>query len=144
MNYDTKIIRDNFINIKNSIKKTINNDQIYNDFLKNVLFYGIVDNKIVLLVNNNFLKSTIENNYKDLFIKTFANTINNKLDIIFLTQEDIITLEEQIKKDNKNADIFLLNNSNTNVALSFENFYVENFNKSAYNAVKSIFNSKKI
>ena len=78
MNYDTKIIRDNFINIKNSIKKTINNDQIYNDFLKNVLFYGIVDNKIVLLVNNNFLKSTIENNYKDLFIKTFANTINNK------------------------------------------------------------------
>ena len=144
MNYDTKIIRDNFTNIKNSIKKTINNDQIYNDFLKNVLFYGIVDNKIVLLVNNNFLKSTIENNYKDLFIKTFANTINNKLDIIFLTHEDIITLEEQIKKDNKNADIFLLNNSNTNVALSFENFYVENFNKSAYNAVKSIFNSKKI
>ena len=144
MDYDTKIIKNNFANIKNNIKKVINNDQIYNDFIKNVLFYGILDNKIVLLTNNNFLKTTIENNYKDLFIKAFANVINNKLDIVFLTQEEIIILEEKEKKDNKNSDTFLLSNSNTNMSLSFENFYVENFNKNAYNAVKSIFISKKI
>ena len=144
MDYDIKIIKNNFTNIKNNIRKAINNDQIYNDFIKNVLFYGIIDNKIVLLTNNNFLKTTIENNYKDLFIKAFANVINNKLDIIFLTQEEIIILEEKEKKDNKNSDAFLLSNSNTNMSLSFENFYVDNFNKNAYNAVKSIFISKKI
>ena len=144
MDYDKKIIKDNFIDVKNNIKKNIANEQIYNDFIKNVLFYDVIDNKIVLLVTSSFIKTTIENNYKDLFAKSFDSIINNKLDIVFLTQEEIDVLEQKQKDKNKDNQVFLLNNSNTNLSLSFENFYVANFNKGAYNAVKSIFNSEKL
>lgn len=143
MNYDAKIIKENFPDVKNKIKQIINNDQIYNDFVKNILFYDVVDNKIVLLVTNNFIKTTIENNYKDVFMKSFFDIIGNKLGIIFLTSDEVDKLEQKEKKENKDNDHSLLINSNTNSYLSFENFYVANFNKSAYNAVKSIFTSKK-
>ncbi|MBP5256836.1 MAG: chromosomal replication initiator protein DnaA [Mycoplasma sp.] len=144
MDYDKKIIKDNFISIKNNIKKSIANEQIYNDFIKNVLFYDVIDNKIILLVSSSFIKTTIENNYKELFTKSFESIISNKSDIVFLTQEEIDALEQKQKSKNKDNQVFLLNNSNTNSSLSFENFYVANFNKGAYNAVRSIFNSKKL
>ena len=70
INYDLKIIKDNFPSIKTNIKKIINDDQIYNDFIKNTLFYNVIDGKIILLVPNKFIKSTIENNYIDQFKKT--------------------------------------------------------------------------
>ena len=144
MDYDKKIIKDNFISIKNNIKESIANEQIYNDFIKNVLFYDVIDSKIILLVSSSFIKTTIENNYKELFTQSFESIISNKSDIVFLTQEEIDVLEQKQKSKNKDNQVFLLNNSNTNSSLSFENFYVANFNKGAYNAVRSIFNSKKL
>ena len=89
-NYDLKIIKDNFQSIKTKIKKTINDDQIYNDFIKKILFYSVINDKIVLLVPNSFIKSTIENNYADQFKKSFNEIINNKLDVVFMTQDEII------------------------------------------------------
>ena len=145
INYDLKIIKDNFPSIKTNIKKIINDDQIYNDFIKNTLFYNVIDGKIILLVPNKFIKSTIENNYIDQFKKSFNDIINNKLDVVFMTQEEIVALEQNNeKKNNSLTPPISLGNTNTNSALSFENFYVAPFNKSAYNAVRTIFNTKQI
>ena len=145
INYDLKIIKDNFPSIKTNIKKIINDDQIYNDFIKNALFYNVIDGKIILLVPNKFIKSTIENNYIDQFKKSFNDIINNKLDVVFMTQEEIVALEQNNeKKDNSLTPPISLGNTNTNSALSFENFYVAPFNKSAYNAIRTIFNTKQI
>ena len=144
-NYDLKIIKDNFQNIKTNIKKVINDDQIYNDFIKNVLFYNVVDGKIILLVPNKFLKSTIKNNYVDLFKKSFSDVIDNNLDVEFMTQDEIVALEQNNEKKNGNLTPQIsLGNTNTNSSLSFENFYVAPFNKSAYNAIRTIFNTKYI
>ena len=144
-NYDLKIIKDNFQNIKANIKKIINDDKIYDDFIKNILFYSVINEKIVLLVPNNFIKSTIENNYAEQFKKGFSDIIKNKLDITFMTQDEIVTLEQSNKKKNSELTTPVSNgNTNTNSSLSFDNFYVAPFNKSAYNAIRTIFNTKQI
>lgn len=137
------LIRDNFDLIKKNIKEVLKDDDIFNNFFKNIILFNLIENKLFLIVQNSFIKNIINNNYLNLIKNVIKQTLDINVDIEILTNIEA----ENIHLDNKNVDINKLNEetskkNNINLDLSFNNFVVGNFNKNAYNAVKSIFNQK--
>lgn len=138
--YDFNIVKNNWSDIKEQIKKSIKNSDIFNDFIRSVLVYGIDENNLILSVKNELAKKTINNNYLSLFTSIVNKTLNANFNLRFLTNEEIADWEENFKnRENKSVSF---NKANTNQRLSFNSYVVSQFNKNAYNALKSILDKK--
>ncbi len=139
-NYDFQIIKNNFNKIKEEIKKVINDDKVYNEFIKGILLYALEQNEVVLLVPNKFIKNTILSNYENTLKTIFNQVLKTNFDLVFLTNEEMVEREE---KNNKNQQVIsFFSKANTNTLFLFENYVVGPFNKAAYNAVQSVFNNR--
>lgn len=142
MNYDLQLIKNKYVDIKNNIKKNINNEKTFNDFINNIILHSLNGNEIIFLVANEFIKTTITNNYLELIEHTINETLNSNFQCVFLTENELNFFKED-KTNNLNNNIVNFNKANTNINFLFENFVVDNFNKNAFNALRTILNNKK-
>ena len=135
------IIKNKFHDVKAELKRQINDDRLFADFIKPVLLYSFESNIIRFLVPNKFIKTTINNNYKELIKDVFNNALHTSFDVEFLTSDEVADMEEkETKKSHKNV---VFDDSNINRNYSLENFVVSNFNKAAYNGVCTVLKEKK-
>lgn len=143
-NLDFLYIKSKISEIKNIIKKQINNEQIYDDFIKPLVLYTLNNNTLYFITTSAFTKQTIKNNYANLIKEIINKELHSNLEIEFLTNVEAAELEEtNFNLKNGNVSIEkILNRSNINPRFNFDNFVVSAFNKGAYNAVQTVFNQK--
>ncbi len=141
-NHDFYIVKNKFSDIKKELQKIINNQQIYDDFIKPLLLYNLDNSTLILLATNSFVKTTISNNYLSTITDTINKTLNSNFSISIATSDEIAAKEMNQNKSNvRNVNFF--NDSNINTGYLLENFIVSAFNKSAYNAANSILKNGK-
>lgn len=143
-NLDFLYIKAKITEIKNVIKKEINNEQFYLDFIKPLILYTLNGNTLYFIAPSAFAKQTLKNNYADLIKKNIDKTLNCNIQIEFLINAEAAELDEKMNiNSSKSLDISkLLNQSNINPRFNFNNFVVSPFNKGAFNAIQTIFKQK--
>lgn len=154
INYDFEIIKSKFPEIKQELKSTISNQQVYNNFIKTITLYSLKENTLYLLVNNEFIKKTLEYNYLKLIQSVINKILLANFNIKLITKNETIDTTETSKlttntqnkpkevKQIEKESVLFEPNTNTNPKYTFENLIISNFNKSAYTAIKSIFDKK--
>lgn len=158
INYDFEIIKSKFPEIKQELKSTISNQQVYNNFIKTITLYSLKENTLYLLVNNEFIKKTLEYNYLKLIQSVINKILLANFNIKLITKNETIDTTEasklttntqnkpkEVKQEVKQIEkesVLFEPNTNTNPKYTFENLIISNFNKSAYTAIKSIFDKK--
>lgn len=158
INYDFEIIKSKFPEIKQELKSTISNQQVYNNFIKTITLYSLKENTLYLLVNNEFIKKTLEYNYLKLIQSVINKILLANFNIKLITKNETVDTTEtsklttntqnkpkEVKQEVKQIEkesVLFEPNTNTNPKYTFENLIISNFNKSAYTAIKSIFDKK--
>ena len=158
INYDFEIIKSKFPEIKQELKSTISNQQVYNNFIKTITLYSLKENTLYLLVNNEFIKKTLEYNYLKLIQSVINKILLANFNIKLITKNETVDTAEasklttntqnkpkEVKQEVKQIEkesVLFEPNTNTNPKYTFENLIISNFNKSAYTAIKSIFDKK--
>ena len=120
--------------VKNDLKKEIDNDNFYNEFISKTYVENIIDNTIILKTPNEFSKKILINNYKQKIVEFFYNYSLLKYNI------EILSFDEKFENNTK-RNIY---DSNLNPKLNFSNFIVGKFNKKAYNACKILIDDETI
>lgn len=142
VNHDFYLVKNKFSEIKKELQKEIGNNQIYSDFIKPLLLYDLENDTLTLIAPNEFVKSTVINNYQEEFTSTLNKMLHSNFKLCFATSEEVAARESKkqttpVKKSN------FLNNSNINTRYLFENFVVSPFNKTAYDGVSTVIKSGK-
>jgi chromosomal replication initiation ATPase DnaA len=97
-------------------------------------FEKLNNNEIVLNVKNLFAKQVLTNDFLKPITNAINNATNGNFDIFFKVKEESYT--PTIKPTHL---VELTTNTNINRNYTFNNFIVNEFNKSAYAAAQSIF-----
>lgn len=121
--------------VKKEIEKEFKNENFYNNFVQNSTFFKIENQNIFLIVENEFVKEILTNEYKQIFEEYFSSKTNSNLNVFFITKE-----EKDIKKEiSLNTSKIKKNNPSLNKNLTFDDYTIGLFNKDAYKAANFIF-----
>ncbi|MDE5767383.1 MAG: chromosomal replication initiator protein DnaA [Malacoplasma sp.] len=121
--------------IKKEIQKEFDNENFYNNFVQNSSFFKFENQNVFLIVENEFIKEVLNNDYKQVFEDYFSSKTNSNLNVFFITKE-----EKDTKKElNLNLSKIKKSNITLNKNLTFEDYTIGIFNKDAYKAANFIF-----
>lgn len=114
---------------KKTIKEKFPSEALYDKYLLPAYFAKSNNHEIRIVVNNLFAKEILQREYINLIQDSFSDFINEKCIILFITEDEINIEKNNLLKEDK---------SNLNHEMSFENYIVGEFNKSAYQAINNI------
>ncbi|MDE6894195.1 MAG: chromosomal replication initiator protein DnaA [Malacoplasma sp.] len=121
--------------IKKEIQKEFDNENFYTNFVQNSSFFKFENQNVFLIVENEFIKEVLNNDYKQIFEEYFSSKTNSNLNVFFITKE-----EKDIKKElDLNSSKIKKSNITLNKNLTFDDYTVGIFNKDAYKAANFIF-----
>ncbi|MDE5841430.1 MAG: hypothetical protein K2H11_00430, partial [Malacoplasma sp.] len=83
-----------YSSIKKEIKKEFDNENFYTNFVQISSFFKIENQNVFLIVENEFIKEVLKNDYKQIFEEYFSSKTNSNLNVFFITKE-----EKDIKKE---------------------------------------------
>jgi len=126
--------------LKNELRNSINDENFFNEFIKDLYISSFENNTIFLVCKNAFIQQTLTTDYLELFQKFLNKKCNtNNIKVVFITNasKEKNPSSTQIKiNENKNNTFGIIKN------YTFDNFIVGEFNKGAYNAAQTLFKSK--
>lgn len=127
-------------NIKDEITDISFNIWFNEDDTKLYLFK---DDVATIVVNQDFIKKHLEDNYMDIMMDAMHKVTNSNVTIRIILEDEVKALEEERKKElRKSAEQDFINqssdNANLNPNYTFESFIVGNSNKFAYKAARVV------
>lgn len=128
---------ENWNRLKIDLKKEFSNLVFYNNFFINSVFFKIVDKNCYIIVQNDFVKETLNKDYLDLIESKYSDYINMTIKIFFILDEEktnVINLKNIEEKYQNIKDEML----DLNEDLVLENYIVGDFNKSVFQAAKLV------
>lgn len=134
-------IWENFLNnIKDEITDISFNIWFNEDDTK---LYSFKDDVATIVVNQDFIKKHLEDNYMDIMMEAMYKVTNSNVTIKVILEDEVKVLEEERKKElKKSMEKNFVNqssdNANLNPNYTFESFIVGDSNKFAYKAARVV------
>ena len=140
----------------------MNNRELWNNFLENMKkeissvsfdiwfnefdtkLYSFKDNVATIVVNQDFIKKHLEDNYLDLMVEVMRKVTNFDVTFNIVLEEDIKKIEEEerinhtVINNGRDFEKQSANNANLISNYTFDTFIVGNSNKFAYKAARVI------
>ena len=139
----------------------MSNSEIWKNFLNNIKdeitdisfniwfneddtkLYSFKDDVATIVVNQDFIKKHLEDNYMDIMMEAMYKVTNSNVTIKVILEDEVKVLEEERKKElKKSMEKNFVNqssdNANLNPNYTFESFIVGNSNKFAYKAARVV------
>lgn len=139
----------------------MSNSEIWKNFLNNIKdeitdisfniwfneddtkLYSFKDDVATIVVNQDFIKKHLEDNYMDIMMEAMYKVTNSNVTIKVILEDEVKALEEERKKElKKSMEKDFVNqssdNANLNPNYTFETFIVGNSNKFAYKAARVV------
>lgn len=112
------------------------NQVFFNEYISNISIVDLKENILFIKTKNIFAKQTLNIDYKNQIKKLFNEIGKTNYNFEFIVENDLnLKLKtNSIQHETINEE----NNTNINKHYKFTNFVVSNFNKSAYNATRTI------
>ncbi|MCF0217488.1 MAG: chromosomal replication initiator protein DnaA [Malacoplasma sp.] len=122
--------------IKKEIKKEFQNENFYSNYVLNSSILKVEDKNIYIIVENDFVKEVLNNEYKKTFQDYFVWKLQENIEVFFITSDEKINKKEQ----DLNTTKIKKTNNYLNPDLTFKNFLIGLFNENAYKASESLIN----
>lgn len=141
INMSNSEIWKNFLNnIKDEITDISFNIWFNEDDTK---LYSFKDDVATIVVNQDFIKKHLEDNYMDIMMEAMYKATNSNVTIKVILEDEVKALEEERKKElKKSMEKEFVNqssdNANLNPNYTFESFIVGDSNKFAYKAARVV------
>lgn len=139
----------------------MSNSEIWKNFLNNIKdeitdisfniwfneddtkLYSFKDDVATIVVNQDFIKKHLEDNYMDIMMEAMYKATNSNVTIKVILEDEVKALEEERKKElKKSMEKEFVNqssdNANLNPNYTFESFIVGDSNKFAYKAARVV------
>ncbi len=130
------VLNNNLDIVKTKLQNSGINQVFFNEYISNISVIDIKENILYIKTKNIFAKQTLNTDYKNQIQKLFNEINKSNYSLEFIVENDLNLKfktnpiqHETIREDN---------NTNINKRYKFTNFVVSNFNKSAYNAIRTI------
>lgn len=130
------VLNNNLDIVKTKLQNSGINQVFFNEYISNISVIDAKENILYIKTKNIFAKQTLNTDYKNQIQKLFNEINKSNYSLEFIVENDLNLKfktnpiqHETIREDN---------NTNINKRYKFTNFVVSNFNKSAYNAIRTI------
>lgn len=136
---DLKKLNDQLKELKQIIKTSDSDFLFFNEFVSPLVISDIKNNNIIIKTVSDWSKVNLTNNYKQQFDQFFSKKNNEKMNCCFVGKNEQFNetkFDENIIHTNVSKPIGLNKN------FTFDNFVVGGFNKTAFNACKTLFSKK--
>lgn len=111
----------------------IKNDFLIKDIFDSTKVLEIINNKLYILCNNEYIQNYINEN-SDEFSKVFNNISNENITISCLNLEEWNIINKTLNNSLNNE----INNNYLDKSFNFNNYVIGDFNKNAYTLIKDI------
>lgn len=109
----------------------------FNTFISTMEPLKIIENQVIFLVQNDFIKGIIEGRYLDIINSSINNVSGQQYIVKLVTSKDEIK-EEQKKVTKKKAKESIIPNSNLNPKYTFDSFVIGNSNRFSHAACVAV------
>ncbi len=118
--------------ILEKVKATLNEDRVYDAFLKDTYIFKIDNDKMIISCANSLSTKILEDKYNDMLLDIVNNVSGTNFKLVYGLEEDLK------KQENKNKDLIkkprFFENNYLEPAYNFDNYVVGSTNQEAFTA----------